>query len=454
MKVETKLILGFLIIYLLFGSAIFVSLYESSKALKLTARQKLLRLTHELNEQMDADINDRIEEFRIYSRDSFLQQFVSESNSEFEKLSDIQAYINQKDNEWISAQPNEITPFMKQLIGNRLSEDLKNRAVYYEGNYGYKLYGKIFVTNKYGANAAQTGKTADYGQDDEEWWQMARSNGIYVEDVKYDQSAEVYSIAISIRVDDYNGNFIGVIRVVYNIAGIIKNIEEIEAEKEYNTWEFTSVDANGRIIFSTKKYDILSPFGLFSAMNGKTGYFEHEDPQTGVKKLFAYARSEGYKEFKSLGWVLVINVDEDDVLKPINKVLSTILIFVIVLIVLAGAIGLYIYSTISASLRKFEEAIIEIAKGNLEARVDIKTKDEFYALAKAFNSMANDIKSLKRTEKKQKMQKELDALEASYRTGFISEETYKKERGRLEEGIVKANAIDAKLLQEKGFIKV
>ena len=124
-----------------------------------------------------------------------------------------------------------------------------------------------------------------------------------------------------------------------------------------------------------------------------------------------------------------------------------------VLIVLAGIMGFYIYSTISASLRKFEDTINEIAKGNLDSRVDIKSKDEFSALAKAFNSMADQLKDLKKIGKKQKMEKELDALEASYKTGFISKESYEKERKRLEENIIKAKAVDVELLAAKGFIK-
>ena len=138
----------------------------------------------------------------------------------------------------------------------------------------------------------------------------------------------------------------------------------------------------------------------------------------------------------------------------INKIKKdVILVFTIILILLAFLIGLYIYSAISSSLKKFENTINEIAKGNLEARVDIKTKDEFNALAIAFNSMADELKNLKRTEKRQKMKKELEALEASYKTGFISEETYKRERKRLEESVIRAANVDAKLLQEKGLIE-
>ena len=107
---------------------------------------------------------------------------------------------------------------MQELIDNGLSKRLKEKIDFYEKKYGYRIFGEVFITNKYGANVAQTGKTTDYRQDDEKWWQVAKDKGLYVEDVEYDESADVYSIDIGIRVEDLKGNFLGVIKVVLNIG--------------------------------------------------------------------------------------------------------------------------------------------------------------------------------------------------------------------------------------------
>ena len=97
MKVQTKLIFGFLIIYLLFGLMIFIPIYKNSKSLERIVGNDLLLLTHQSTEGVDKEISERIEDFKVYSKDLELQEFLKQSNSEFEKLSDIQAYINQKD---------------------------------------------------------------------------------------------------------------------------------------------------------------------------------------------------------------------------------------------------------------------------------------------------------------------------------------------------------------------
>jgi len=94
MKVATKLVLGFLIIYLLFGSAIFISMYESSKELKKIASEGLLALTRHTIEEIDKNIHERIYDIGVYSQDTELMGLAAQSNSEFEKLSDMQSYIN------------------------------------------------------------------------------------------------------------------------------------------------------------------------------------------------------------------------------------------------------------------------------------------------------------------------------------------------------------------------
>ena len=107
-----------------------------------------------------------------------------------------------------------------------MSEELIEKTGFYEEKSGHKVFGEIFITNKYGANVSQTGKTTDYRQDDEEWWQKAKSDGLNVADLEYDESAHIYSTDIAIRIDDKNGNFIGVMKVVVNAEEIVEEIEE------------------------------------------------------------------------------------------------------------------------------------------------------------------------------------------------------------------------------------
>jgi len=147
------------------------------------------------------------------------------SNLEFDGMQNVFSIIEQRDQEWISADWDEITPLMHGLIENKFSDILRDHASSYPArmlDVPYDMYPEIILTNAYGANIAQTGKTTDYFQGDEQWWTLAKQNGLFISEVHYDQSADVYSADIVYRVNDNKGGFLGVIKAVTNVDVIYK----------------------------------------------------------------------------------------------------------------------------------------------------------------------------------------------------------------------------------------
>lgn len=108
---------------------------------------------------------------------------------------------------------------------------------------------------------------------------------------------------------------------------------------------------------------------------------------------------------------------------------------VIVAVALAVIIGFFMSRSISNPVAKLKEAAEEVSKGNLDIKVDVKSKDEIGSLANTFNIMTIKIKNLKRAKKVQKLQDELAALEQGYRAKFISAESYRKGKERIEKGL-------------------
>ena len=184
--IGTRLIVGFTLLVLLLAALALYSVRVSQGFLQESVGQGSIFLADEMLKRIDHDIYFRLEELQRYAKDAAMQETVRESNQKFEKLNNVQTYITKKDQAWTSTPAETITPFMQELIDNRLSEELRATFIeIYEKKYGYKVYGEIFITNKYGANVAQTGKTSDYRQDDEEWWQVAKERGWYIGDIEY-----------------------------------------------------------------------------------------------------------------------------------------------------------------------------------------------------------------------------------------------------------------------------
>ncbi len=137
------------------------------------------------------------------------------SNEEFAALEEPYALIDERNDEWILAEDDEVTPFMGTLLGNKASiflQKVLNEDKMKPTDY---VYEEIFLTNAYGANVAQTGKTTDYKQWDEQWWNIAKLNGVSMKS-GFDESAGVQSLDMSFRIQDEYGRFLGVAKFVIN----------------------------------------------------------------------------------------------------------------------------------------------------------------------------------------------------------------------------------------------
>ncbi len=400
MRIGQKLVCGFVSVALLVGVVGYVSVNTCQKTLQKTIGENSVTLAVETLDKIDRGIHNRIEVFCSYCKDLILQEATIKSNQEFQKLDNIQDYIDKKDKEWRAAGKEEITPFMQELINDRLSEELREKIEFYEEDHGYKVFGEIFVTNKYGANAAQTGKTTDYRQDDEEWWQRAEEDGLYIADVEYDRSAKVYSTDIGIRIDDENGNFSGVIKVVLNIEEVVNIIKEVEASAKYKTTQFKLLTKDGKLIYSTEDFEFFEDFSneLLSRFHKERpeehlDYFIAEGDKPGEgDELFARAHSKGYKDYQGLGWILVIEHTTEEIFAPVAQLRNRLVIISLGVTVLAILMGFFISRAFSNPLMKLRDAAIEIGKGNLEARIEVKSNDEIGELASSFSNMSGKLK--------------------------------------------------------------
>ena len=409
LNIQRKLVAGFLIITLLVGLVGYASITQSQETLERSIGESSTMLAQQTLDKIDRNIYNRMEEVNIYTHDLILQEAVINSNLEFENLDNIQDYIDEKDKEWTSTSQEEITPFMQELIDNELSDELREKIEFYEEKYGYKVYGEIFVTNKHGTNVAQTGKTSDYYQADEDWWQNAKEDSFYVEDVEYDESAGIYSIAIAIGIYDENGNFLGVTKAVLNIEEVFSMITELqlsEIYEKYETMHFDLMDKDGKLIYSTKRefeiFEDLSDEGsMIKALENDNNYFVSKCETTGKEELFANAHSKGYKDYKSLGWVLIIMHDADEIFAPITQMRNSILIISLFLLIIAILLSIFISRSFSKPIVQLSNATKKISEGNLDVDIKVKSKDEVGDLAKSLEAMKNSlIDAQKALEKK------------------------------------------------------
>ena len=229
MRIFYKLLLSFFAIVFIIGITSFIVVRTSHQALRKEIGETAAAMAVQNMRELDKRVFERIDHFQEFIVSRYLRDIIARTNMDFEKMDSVQGFIDEKDHEWTSASRETITPFMRRLIENDLSETLRKKIGFYKDTYNYMVYGEVFITNKFGANVAQTGKTTDYRQDDEEWWQSAHRDSFYMKDVEFDESAGVHSTDIALRINDEDQNFIGVVKIVLNIEDTLQYMRQSAA---------------------------------------------------------------------------------------------------------------------------------------------------------------------------------------------------------------------------------
>jgi len=401
MNIRTKLTLAFLCVALIVALVGYYAVDVSETALQAGIGEQSVIRAREMLSRIDASVHVRIEQLRAYADRLAANPKLAESNRKFEKLDDIPAYIDQQDLAWQDAGDKKITPFMAELIEGELSQNLRDQLEqkeFYRWRLGYELFSEVFVTNRYGANVAQTQKTTDYYQADEQWWKEAESLGLYVEDVEYDASAEVYSTNICIRIQDKSGKFLGVLKAVVNIEATISPLIEVGQSESTS---FRLLTADDRVIYASKEYSILEPLPEGLSFNFRQGYegdysgyfISTSNTTEQTETLYALAGSEGFRDYEGLGWVLVVEHDIKDVLVPVASLRQRALWVLLGVTVTAMILGLVTSRSVANSLKKLSSAARKIGQGDLSARVAVKSNDEVGQLTRVFNGMAENLQS-------------------------------------------------------------
>src|ERR1051326_706115 len=110
--------------------------------------------------KIDSYATDRLVDTVNLANNISFESVADLSNTQFSKMSNPEQYIDKIDSEWISSPQQDITPFMKTLIENQYSNQLRKISDSIDALYGGKVYGEIFITNAYGVNIAETDKTS------------------------------------------------------------------------------------------------------------------------------------------------------------------------------------------------------------------------------------------------------------------------------------------------------
>lgn len=396
MRIVHKLLLATLLPALLIWVVGMYATHVSERSLRHAIEATSMTRATAVIDEIDRIVHARTADWKAYSRSDLVQLSLIASNQAIEALEDSAATIEERDTQWRNTPADEATKFMRLLLRNPLSRDLRQRLNKLNEGSGYTIFGEVFYTNRYGVNAAQSSRTSDYRQDDELWWQRAFEDDVFIGDVMLDESAGVYSVDICLRVDDESGRALGVLKAVMNIQEVFSVIDTRVGRYRADE-RLVLFTADGRVIrASNEETKPLSDGSIYfkdvqlDSDHTHAVYYRSDDA-SGERYLSAFAISRGYGDFEGLGWITMDERRESVVFAPVNRLRHRIIwissLATLATILIGGATAI----SLSKRLDQLTDATVAIGRGELDTTVATKGNDEVAELARHFNRMGREL---------------------------------------------------------------
>lgn len=311
------------------------------------------------------------------------------------RISSTVADVVDRLNGWIDGRTKvvETTAF---IINNAVGEaniDIKHmQALKIESN--SKDISDVYVGFESGKFVDGSGWTPDAGYDarTRPWYEdVKKSQKLNYSDPYLDQVTNKYAVSIGLPLIDGGGKFYGVVAEDILLSTITDTVNKIDLGGM--GYGFL-LDKNGIIlahpdskllnknIKEDNEFKDQAPEILSKGADQKDYKFN------GTDKIIAYKRID------STGWVFCIAVDRSIAFKQLNAIRIQYTVIILVLIIAVGITAFFMTLGLVRPIDVLKKNSQLMSRGDLTVRAEVKGKDEVAELGKAFNAMAESIKSL------------------------------------------------------------
>ncbi|MCV0398477.1 MAG: histidine kinase [Nitrosarchaeum sp.] len=360
--------------------------------MKKTAIERNVTIASTLMHDFDRFIKKRIDDFKQITYSMEVQNAIQKSNELFQKR------MGQNNNSNSNINQETQLEILAHVEDNQLTNELKDIIEFYKNVYEHSVIDEIFITNQHGENIALGIGISDLRQDDENWWQITKREGLFIGKPSYNDNYKTHTIPIGLRINDSAGNFLGVLRISLNLADILNDLKADSKILSNEKKTVYIIDEIGNIVYSSKRNDLFyEKYNEFEAVNGIIGSFENT---VGEKtKFVTFATSTGFLDFPGFGWHIIIEQDESSILEDISNVRNELVIITIVGVGMVIVIGLFITYFISKSLEDITNVATHLSKGDFNYTIKPSRFAEFQVILNSFKKASVSIKQLIETEK-------------------------------------------------------
>ncbi|HJU13938.1 MAG TPA: PDC sensor domain-containing protein [Candidatus Nitrosotalea sp.] len=308
------------------------------------------------------------------------------SDANFSHMSNPGSYMDEMNSKWAAAPGNTTTPLMDAYIESGPSEQLRQIQSFDNIKFGGKIFDDIFMTNSYGANVVEMGRTATYAHDGEEWWKQAKDTGQYMGGLEFDKNSGGSSYVTAIQLNDEQGDFIGVARAVVDTQPMIEIMRSQMNWTDPIPWQYEMIGSGGTVIYSSDPTE--SPGSMNHELNysnqltDKTGNFVQTID--GVDYLVTYSHSANSKFSPLFDWVFVTKYKMSDIMKPVSDLSNLVVTVIIVLLVTVSTTVFVLSRKLARPIENLRKGLVAFNEGR-GAKIEAEGEEEVSDLIRQFN---------------------------------------------------------------------
>jgi len=219
---------------------------------------------------------------------------------------------------------------------------------------------------------------------------------LFTRDMEFDEAAKAWVVPVLVPIRGDDSSIIGVFRA------------SLSAEKLFSSLGSFRIDKTGRAVLANGRGRIMFRPGI-SQLN--VPVCDERDYRRLLTSKGRYCTIKGGARHKSgsvfiafsdvisrllsdnnIAWRVFVEQDEKEMFAPLSRFMFGAVLAVIFLLIIMVPIGFAFSGVISKPIQELNKAVGQIAGGNWDYKIKIKTGDEIEEFSEAFGAMVTDIK--------------------------------------------------------------
>lgn len=339
---------------------------QAEKALLESTHREMLGTVGQVRRELDLWFKERSYDIRVFSNSYLLteglQNYSAGSSNESEKspsddrkkLEKIQSYLS--------------------LVSSKFND-----------------YSRLLIFDRDAMLLTQSPQREGPVQLPDDWQDQMETKKVILGEVYTSESKKPLILA-AVPILSGNGAILGILGADIELESLADIMTSFLGDMDLQTGsaELLLVDADGRIVLSTRSHQAVTHPGIISAEAPLRHELSEYVNIQGVPVVSVLAPTS------ELAWNIVMEKERDQVLSEVISLRTRTLLGVGVLVTLIGFLAYLLSHGIIKPLERLAEAAAKVADGDLEVNVPVERQDELGKATQVFNDMVNQLRQSRR----------------------------------------------------------